>query len=63
MALLFGWVVAPIASHGFEVRALKRLYWARTKDDALLREKPRDYYLYQKTFEELGPHFRAANTP
>lgn len=34
------------------MRAYKRLYWARTKEDKLFNEKPDDKIRYRRDFEE-----------
>jgi hypothetical protein len=55
LLLIFGAFVAPIAKHGFKLRAIKRLYWARTNDPELFRPKKRDEAAEQKMFKDLLP--------
>jgi hypothetical protein len=52
LLILFNWIVSPFAKFGFEMRAYKRLYFARTNDDSLFRKKPKDNMMYFKCFEE-----------
>ena len=53
LMILFNWCVGPFARHGFLVRAMKRLYYARTPDKRLLQERSEDNYRYRRQFEEL----------
>ena len=42
LLIAFNWMVAPFAKFGFQMRAYKRLYWARTSEDKLFDTKPDD---------------------
>ena len=54
LLLAFNWIVSPFAKFGFQLRAAKRLYWARTSDDKLFLEKPEDKIRYRRDFDEFG---------
>jgi hypothetical protein len=52
LLIVFNWIVAPFAKFGFQMRAYKRLYWARTSDDRLFVAKPDDKTRFKRDFEE-----------
>jgi hypothetical protein len=52
LMIVFNWLVAPFAKFGFQMRAIKRLYWVRTSDEKLFNEKPKDKNRYKRDFEE-----------
>jgi hypothetical protein len=45
--------VRPCAKHGFTLRAIKRLYLIRTKDDLLYKTNSNDSMRYQRDFIEI----------
>lgn len=53
LILLFKWGVRPFAKHGFILRALKRLYWVRTKDESLFKVRSNDSMRYKRDFPEI----------
>ena len=50
---IIGWTVEPFAKHGFTLRALKRLYVARTTERNAFKENPQDGKRFQRHFEDL----------
>lgn len=49
---VFNSIVSPFARFGFQMRAYKRLYWARTSDEKLFKTRPEDSVRYRRDFEE-----------
>ena len=50
---IIGWSVEPFAKHGFVLRALKRLYVARTQDQFAFKQNAQDGTRFQRHFEDL----------
>ena len=49
----FKWCLRPCAKHGFTMRAIKRLYLVRTKDEKLYKTSSKDSIRYQRDFNEI----------
>lgn len=54
LLIVFNWIVSPFAQFGFQMRAYKRLYWARTSDDKLFHKKETDKVRYRRDFDGLS---------
>jgi hypothetical protein len=52
--IFLNWCVLPFSKHGFQLRAAKRLYFARTQDPKLFKSRPHDGTRYKRDFEELN---------